>query len=157
MLSSASAFMAAASALEHGRLQFGILGSVSAIPAGFTLATIACERRGGVNGLARAWGQLLRAAYGKRTSAEGEDVASTYLGYNTDHGAYYYYKPIEGRDYGDTLRAVYQYASSIGVPYRWALLDSWWYYKGFGDGVKEWTARPDAFKDGNAGCLSLKG
>ena len=27
-------------------------------------------------------------------------------------------------------------------------LDSWWYYKGDGDGVKNWTARPDIFPNG---------
>ena len=35
-----------------------------------------------------------------------------------------------------------------GVPTRWVLLDSWWYYKGVGGGVKNWTARPDIFPNG---------
>ena len=26
--------------------------------------------------------------------------------------------------------------------------DSWWYYKGIGEGVKTWVSRPDVFPDG---------
>lgn len=35
------------------------------------------------------------------------------------------------------------------------LLDSWWYFKGNGGGVSNWTARPDIFTGGNAGIAAL--
>ncbi len=46
-----------------------------------------------------------------------------------DHGAYYYYKPETGKDYLGTLLDVKQYADTVGIPYKWVLLDSWWYFK----------------------------
>lgn len=32
--------------------------------------------------------------------------------------------------------------------FRYFQFDSWWYYKGQGDGVKEWEPRPDIFPHG---------
>ena len=43
---------------------------------------------------------------------------------------------------------VQKYHASVGLPTKWVLLDSWWYYKGVNGGVKNWTARPDIFPDG---------
>jgi len=36
----------------------------------------------------------------------------------------------------------------VYVLYRYIQYDSWWYYKGKGEGVKTWIARPDVFPDG---------
>jgi len=35
-------------------------------------------------------------------------------------------------------------------------IDSWWYYRGIGDGVKNWTAMADVFPDGIATSFSNK-
>ena len=44
------------------------------------------------------------------------------------------------------------YAKAEGIPYRYWLADSWWYYKDpdgpNGGGVTNWTARPDVFPHG---------
>ena len=40
------------------------------------------------------------------------------------------------------------YHDKVGLPTKWVLLDSWWYFKGDNGGVKNWTARPDIFPDG---------
>ena len=42
----------------------------------------------------------------------------------------------------------YRYAASESIPYRYALLDSWWYYQGVGGGVSNWVSRPDVFPHG---------
>lgn len=55
-------------------------------------------------------------------------------GYNTDHGAYYYYTTADFPNYLEALLAVNEYANDVGIPYRHILLDSWWYWKGTGDG-----------------------
>lgn len=39
-------------------------------------------------------------------------------------------------------------ADNLELPYRYVQLDSWWYFKGIGGGVKNWTARPDVFPNG---------
>jgi hypothetical protein len=36
----------------------------------------------------------------------------------------------------------------ISLPFHYLQIDSWWYYKGIGGGVSNWTARPDVFPDG---------
>lgn len=58
-------------------------------------------------------------------------------------------------NYLDALMAVYNESQSLDIPYKVVLLDSWWYYKGIGDGVKNWTAMPSTFPGGNAGIREL--
>lgn len=38
----------------------------------------------------------------------------------------------------DTLVDVQKYSESVGIPYSYVLLDSWWYYKGNNAGVTVW-------------------
>ncbi|KAI8505567.1 hypothetical protein Bbelb_167560 [Branchiostoma belcheri] len=63
-------------------------------------------------------------------------------------GAYYYYHTEPGKNYEDTMVDAMAYAKEVGIPYRYVQLDSWWYYKGAGGGVKTWDARPDVFPSG---------
>lgn len=44
---------------------------------------------------------------------------------------------------------VVDYAKQANIPYRYLQYDSWWYYKGVEDGVKNWTSRPDIFPNGS--------
>ena len=39
-------------------------------------------------------------------------------------------------------------ADEVGLPYRHWLADSYWYFKGDADGVKNWTAMPELFPRG---------
>ena len=48
-----------------------------------------------------------------------------------------------------------QYARNKKIPYRWILLDSWWYFKGEGGGVANWTVRPDIFPEHGGGDEAL--
>ena len=68
--------------------------------------------------------------------------------FSTDNGAYFYYNTLPNSTYEDTLVAVKGYADSVGLPYKYVLLDSWWYYRGENGGVSNWTARPDIFPNG---------
>ena len=77
------------------------------------------------------------------------------LSHHVPAGAYYYYKTEtlpngSSATYERTLLDVHAYARREGIPYRYALLDSWWYTKGKGGGVAEWDARPDVFPSGLA-------
>ena len=71
-----------------------------------------------------------------------------HTGYSTDNGAYYYYQTEPLKNYQETMLDVKAYHDKLGLPTKWVLLDSWWYYKGINGGVKNWTARPDIFPDG---------
>jgi len=55
------------------------------------------------------------------------------------------------------LLAVKDDADEKNIPYRYVQLDSWWYYKGQGDGVKNWTAMPDVFPNGIESMVAKTG
>ena len=137
----------AASARNASAVAFGVLGSVTKIPKGFAVATVLTLGQEGITAAVRHHGQALLRASGTRRSS---DYATKFLGYATDNGSYYYYKP-QG-NYDATLRAVHAYAAKERIPYRYALLDSWWYEKGSGDGVRNWSCTAQAFP---GGCQSL--
>lgn len=79
------------------------------------------------------------------------DVTLQYIGYTTDNGMYYYYHTEGNTTYQDTLSTVHKYSVANSIPYRYVLLDSWWYYRGAStNGVTNWTERPDVFPAGLA-------
>jgi hypothetical protein len=71
-----------------------------------------------------------------------------FLGYSTDNGAYYYYTTEKNKNYQDTILDIAKDAKAQKIPYRYWLADSWWYYKGDKNGVKNWTSMPSIFPDG---------
>jgi len=86
---------------------------------------------------------LQRFGRKSRMDAWDKDFTLQYLGYSTDNGAYYYYnvEPLsDGSDgnYEDTLLRVKDYADEESIPYKYVLIDSWWYYEGIHDGVTVW-------------------
>eukprot|EP01034_Spumella_vulgaris_P024040 gene24040-30337_t len=121
---------------QTGQLAYGIMGNVTEIPRDFSVQVVMYVSTEGVNQAVTQWGQLMRSYYDK------------YLGYTTDNGAYYYYHTEPGQDYEQTLVAVKKYADSLSIPYKYVLLDSWWYYKGSNGGVANWTALPEVFPNG---------
>ena len=65
--------------------------------------------------------------------------------YWTDNGACYYYYQGNYSDYEALLLDVQEDAENLELPFQYVQLDSWWYYRGQGGGVKNWTARPEIF------------
>jgi hypothetical protein len=145
----ANAFSAAGS----GGVAYGVMGGVETLPAGFSQVTVlqlgpcdaATGRGAGVGPAADLWGERLLAAGGKRRGVADADFTTNYLAYSSDNGAFYYYHTEQGKDYQQTLADVKHYAVQQRIPYRHWLMDSWWYFKGPKDGVKNWTAMPSVF------------
>eukprot|EP01013_Petalomonas_cantuscygni_P008167 TRINITY_DN20876_c0_g1_i1.p1 TRINITY_DN20876_c0_g1~~TRINITY_DN20876_c0_g1_i1.p1 ORF type:complete len:853 (+),score=147.81 TRINITY_DN20876_c0_g1_i1:312-2561(+) len=148
---------------RHGEINataYGPLGSFTEIPPHFTVRCILAAHEvgpssgGGVRlpafaSAMTAWGDTLLREHGReRHAAWAADETLQRLGYSTDNGAFYYYITEPEKNYQATMADVAHYAKSVGLPYSYALLDSWWYYKGFKDGVIEWVARPDIFPGG---------
>ena len=50
--------------------------------------------------------------------------------------------------YEETVHAIVNHYKQIDLPIKYFQLDSWWYFKGLYDGVKNWTERPDIFPGG---------
>ena len=130
-------------------LDFGLLGSITSVPAGFEFASAAYVGSG-VNAAVRGFGAALLKFYGKQGQQwDGNgDLSLAKIGLSTDNGAYYYYWAGDYPSPEVALEATAKAAAAERVPFAYVLLDSWWYYKGVGDGVKNWTARPDAFPHG---------
>lgn len=147
VISSASEFMSANQYVNKGILKYGIQGGVTEVPADFSLETIFSLGNGVTNSM-DMWGQKLLTRYGKNRNVANSDFTTNYLGYSTDNGAYYYYKTEDKKNYEETIIDVKAYADQEKIPYKHWLMDSWWYFKGNGGGVKNWTAMPSIFPNG---------
>jgi hypothetical protein len=87
------------------------------------------------------WGSRLLTQYAtKPRFAYRDDFVMQQLGYSTDNGAFYccctpYSPPGQqcvnppplNETYEETLLAVKSYSVAEKLPYRYILLDSWWY------------------------------
>eukprot|EP00977_Amphora_coffeiformis_P005903 scaffold1248_cov170-Amphora_coffeaeformis.AAC.22 len=154
VLSVASSFMSTSS-MYRPKLQefgFGVMGSITSIPENYEMSVIVSSHpRIGPTGIRDAftsWGSKLQTLH---QTNRMKDVTLDYLQYSTDNGAYYYYHADENKTYQDTILQLQDHVENkIKLPVKSWLLDSWFYYKGKDQGVKEWVARPDVFPDGLA-------
>jgi hypothetical protein len=99
----------------------------------------------GINEGVREWGQAMQKAHNRTNQYRFNDLSINNLGYYTDNGAYYYYHTEDGKTYEQTMLDSIQ---KISLPFHYLQIDSWWYYKGIGGGVTQWTSMPDVFPDG---------
>ena len=125
----------------------GLLGTVESVPAGYSMETIMVAGNNISDTLGK-WGGLIRERYGKKESYRLADYSINYLGYYTDNGACYYYYSGQFDNYEQALIDVKDQARDNNIPYKFLQLDSWWYFKGMNDGVKNWTAMPSIFPHG---------
>eukprot|EP00966_Prymnesium_polylepis_P163334 3775132-Prymnesium_polylepis.1 len=118
VLSPFSSFMSASQHFDGVALSYGLLPTVTEVPEGHVLEVVLALGRGVQSALLR-WGDLLLRTYGKqRRDAWRRDPTLRSLGYCTQNGAYYYYNPMKGRTYEETILAVAKYAQEHGVPYK---------------------------------------
>ena len=153
VISPANTFMAASQSTWQPKTSsspavgFGIISSVDTVPPEYYFKTVIVGGQN-VTGTMETWGGLLRALYKKDDTTRRNDFTNNYLGYWTDNGACYYYNTGTYLNYEDVLLAVKSDADQRGIPFRYVQLDSWWYYKGVANGVKNWTAMPSIFPNG---------
>ena len=96
VLSSFSNFMAASNGVRGNALAFGVQGSITEIPAGYSLSfVIAASPGGGVNRAVEAWGNKLLQRYGKTREMSYRDYSLNYLGYSTGVSPKYSFSNIE--------------------------------------------------------------
>jgi len=153
VMSSASSFMSSATFYEPGttsNFSFGVMGSVDKIPKHHHTSMILSSSSlvGKPDGIRRAfktWGSKLIKQYGTKRP---RDPTVEYLQFSTDNGAFYYYQTETGKTYSDTIIHIANASREREIPFRQWLMDSWFYYKGWGNGVKNWTAINDLFPKG---------
>lgn len=145
VLSPFSRFMATSLSQEQAKLEYGVMGSMLAIPENYNLSFIIFYSSNGINKGVSEWGQTMQKAHNRTNQYRLNDLSINNLGYYTDNGAYYYYSTEPGKNYEQTML---DSIHNINLPFKYLQIDSWWYYKGIGDGVVNWNARPDVFPDG---------
>ncbi len=142
-------FMTSEMSMQSQLLTCGTHGEVSEIPQGFSQETI-IYAGDGINKTLSDWGSQLLTLGGKSRASENSDPSLNYLGYWTDNGAYYYYKPESDKTFADTFIDLAADFRQRAIPVRYYQLDSWWYHKGPDEGVSLWQPRADVFPDGIA-------
>eukprot|EP01006_Ploeotia_vitrea_P025486 TRINITY_DN58345_c0_g1_i1.p1 TRINITY_DN58345_c0_g1~~TRINITY_DN58345_c0_g1_i1.p1 ORF type:complete len:747 (-),score=77.64 TRINITY_DN58345_c0_g1_i1:102-2342(-) len=140
-----SNFFTASRTYSQPELKFGVWGTATDIPADYSVSFILSVTEGGINEAAMEWGDRLLVYYNKPRSPREHDYTLQNIGYSTDNGAFYYYHTQTGKNYEETVLDVKKYADSLKLPYKYILLDSWWYFKGPHSGVTNWTAMPSVF------------
>ena len=145
IISPFSQFMATSLNQRDNVLQYGVIGSMSTIPANYNHSLILFYSPEGINKATHQWGQMMQRAYNRTNQFRENDITVKYLGYYTDGGAYYFYNTEGQLNYEQTILAAHH---KINLPFHYIELDSWWYYKGLKGGVSQWKSRPDVFPDG---------
>ena len=148
IISPFSEFMSTSLSKNKNILEYGYLGSIDSIPTNSTNSLIIYYSSSGINKLMIEWGKLMQNVYNKTNQYRLNDLTINYLGYYTDNGAYYYYHTESQMNYEETIILIKE---NLSIPIHYIQLDSWWYYKGLGDGVKQWISRPEIFPDGLEG------
>ncbi|XP_067660687.1 uncharacterized protein [Haliotis asinina] len=127
-------------------LYYGIMGGIEQIPTNFSYHIFSAYSSEGPENSMSVWGFVIRSLVYK--GAKPEDPSGDAIGYWTDEGSYYFDKTDGTSTYEDTLIKVFSDAHNRSIPYRYVELDTWWFTKGQGGGVKEWTAPTDIFPKG---------
>jgi len=128
VLSPASSFLSSViGASEGGVLRCGVQGTATSLPPGYSTSFILTAGVG-VPETFLAWGDVLLAMYRKPRAAASASVSLQYLGYSTTGAYFYAHRKNETAE--QTLLAVKDYAAAAGLPYKWFLIDSWWYHEG---------------------------
>ncbi|XP_063585588.1 uncharacterized protein LOC134762973 [Penaeus indicus] len=130
---------------EASRLDWGVQGLAEEIPPGFSLEVILHPQSQSVVRNIMSWGMALKKYH---STVKIPDPTAEYLSYYTDNGAYHYYNPLPFANFRDAVLDVYNHSVQNDVPIRYLQLDSWWYHKGEGGGVKNWTEIPYIIPDG---------
>jgi hypothetical protein len=129
-------------------LNTGLQGKMQSVPKGFKFEYVLYAGQG-VHRTFLGWGDVLLAKYHKTRVLPSASTVLAYLGYSTT--GFYFYSPLDfnqsNGNYEQTMLDFNDYSKSIGIPYRYYLLDSWWYgeYTIY-NGVWKWEDSPDFLK-----------
>ncbi|MFX0000145.1 MAG: hypothetical protein ACFE9Q_00760 [Candidatus Hodarchaeota archaeon] len=113
---------------KNNRIMCGIQGNIKEIPKEFSQKFILLFGKGINQSMERLGGILLKYHNSKRKSLYA-NIITSYLGFWTDCGGYYYYKKEKGLNYEDTMVAIKEYFDDKKIPIRYYNFDSWWYLK----------------------------
>ena len=116
--------MATSVAEAGGEVQWGVIGTMEEVPAGWSMETLMHIEAEGVNAAVLHWGVALLQAYGKKRSTALTEISTSHVGFATDNGAYYYYHTEPNTTYQQTMYDAQTYWESLDVPFRYVWFDS---------------------------------
>ncbi len=119
---------AAISENSNKRLSCGIQGGIKALPKEFSQKFILYFDKG-INQSMERLGNILLKYHDSERKSLYANVVTSYLGFWTDNGGYYYYKTEKGKNYEDTMVAIKEYFEENNIPIGYYNFDSWWYLK----------------------------
>jgi len=114
-------------ACQAQKISCGPNGFLEKVPPGHASSYLLVFGRG-INATLLRWGELLRQHHEAPAKERYCDIITSKLGYFTDNGGYYYYRPIKHR-FDTTFKAIKAYADKEHLPFAYFHLDSWWYPK----------------------------
>ena len=156
VVSSASSFLSSVISnrkVSPRGLACGVQGAALSLPAGHRTSFV-LHADSGVTEAFLSWGDQLLAMHGKPRAAVNSSVSLQYLGYSTT--AAYFYAHRKNETYEQTVLAAKAYGEVMSLPYKWILVDSWWYHEnavpgpadsgvcfdGFGGTSWQWDSKP---------------
>jgi len=113
---------------KNKRINCGIQGAIKEIPKNFSQKFILLFGKG-INKSMERLGYILLKFHDSKRKSLYSNVVTSYLGFWTDNGAYYYYKTEKGMNYEDTIIAIKDYFEENNIPIGYFNFDSWWYLK----------------------------
>ena len=133
-------------------------GELESIPEAYSQKFLLYFGKGINNSFKVVGDILLKSLNGKRKSPYDCECVK-YLGYWTNNGACYYYRPESGLNYTETMVKLNEYIESEGIPIKYIQLDSWWYKKASSvlyralyflkvNGCYLWEPREEVFPEG---------
>ncbi|MFX1304322.1 MAG: hypothetical protein ACFE9X_13285 [Promethearchaeota archaeon] len=113
---------------KNKRISCGIQGGIKKLPQGFSQKFILLFSKG-INQSMEHLGDILLKYHNSKRKSLYANIVTSHLGFWTDNGAYYYYKPEKGMNYEDTMVAIKDYFEENTIPIGYYNFDSWWYLK----------------------------
>ncbi|MFX1573563.1 MAG: hypothetical protein ACFFB0_12505 [Promethearchaeota archaeon] len=110
------------------RISCGIHGLIKGLPKGFSQKFILLFGKG-INESMEKLGNILLKYHESKQKSLYANVVTSYLGFWTNNGAYYYYKKEKGLSYENTMLAIKNYFDDHKIPIGYYNFDSWWYLK----------------------------
>jgi len=113
---------------KNDRINCGIQGKIKELPREFSQKFILLFCKG-INQSLEHLGDILLKYHDSKRKSLYSNVVSSYLGYWTDNGGYYYYKTEKRMNYEKTMMAIKEYFDMNNIPIKYYNFDSWWYLK----------------------------
>ncbi|MFW9826804.1 MAG: hypothetical protein ACFFEY_04185 [Candidatus Thorarchaeota archaeon] len=113
---------------KNGRINCGIQGEIKELPENFSQRFILlCSE--GINQSLENLGDIILKYHDSKRKNLYANIVTSYLGFWTDNGGYYYYKTEKGMNYEKTMMEIKDFFDKNRIPIRYYNFDSWWYLK----------------------------